>query len=127
MSNLAWSIIAAVLVAVIIILWLRIRRDRQNNFSPKQMVLVRELLQKEVSRVQRTQQDLIDKAASEGKTVSTDSALKYAEELKLRYEAEGRHADAQVVAKMIAEVRESYGREIPIDEAFRLMKKYEGN
>ena len=90
MSTAAWLVVVAVLLTVIGVLCLRIRHDRRNNFSPEQNILIKDLLEKELQRVRREKQDLLEDAARKGKTISTEGALRYAEELKGQYEASNR-------------------------------------
>lgn len=120
---LPWLLAIAFGIALAVVLWKQSRRPPE--FSPEQNLLIRDLLNKEVERVAQERQTLIDKAAAEGKTVSTEAVLKPLEQLRFQYQAANRPEDVAVVDRMIGDFRAKYGTAIPVDEADKLLREIE--
>jgi len=123
--------VALVILVVGLIVWLAVRQvslERRRNapeFTQDQRLLVRSLIQEKIDRLEKERQQIIDDSARRGVKISTDEILKQAEELRETYVKSGQEEEAREVERVIREFREQHGSEIPIDEAFRMMKEFE--
>ena len=76
-------------------------------------------------RIENKIEAVIGQGAREGKTISTEKVLSRVEELKSSYTGPDREAFVEEIDRVMTEVREKYGPEIPVDEAYRLQKELE--
>jgi len=83
------------------------------------------VLKRKLNAIEKERQQIINDSARSGTTVSTDAVLRYTEELKAAYVQSGQEEEAREVERVIREFREQHGAEIPIDEAYALMKELE--
>ena len=93
-----------------------------SEFTLEQLLLMQTLVAEEKDRIEKRKREIIDQGAREGKTISTERALRYAEELKANYMGPDREEYVREIEAVMAEFREKYGPEIPVDEAYRLIK-----
>jgi len=78
-----------------------------------------------LASIEETRQQLVEQAAKEGKTISAEAALKYVSELRAQYAAAGRDDDVRLLDDWLANFRDKHGSEIPIDEAYQLLRELE--
>jgi hypothetical protein len=136
----SWDSVVLVLAVLAVAVWVYLSRRRQEpvppperpaaasvEFTLDQLRLMQRLVEEEKERIEAQRQGIIDGGAKAGKTISTDRAVRYAEELRQRYLAENREDDAREVEGVIKAFREKYGSEIPVDEAYRLSKEWDRN
>jgi hypothetical protein len=79
----------------------------------------------ELGQIENKIEAVIGQGAREGKTISTEKVLSRVEELKSSYTGPDREAFVEEIDRVMTEVREKYGPEIPVDEAYRLQKELE--
>jgi LPXTG-motif cell wall-anchored protein len=123
-SGAIWFVAVVVVLIVGLVLWFRRRRNNQ-DFSPDQLHLITGVLEKEIQAVRKERKALIDEAAKQGKTISTERALRHVVELRSQYARENRHEDVRTIDSLMREIREKYGPEIRVDEADRLADEIE--
>ena len=117
------SIVAVVVILVVgLIIWLASRHSRS---KAQQTVLERDRILKEIDKLEKKRQGLIDDAARRGVMISTDRVLKHVENLKEAHVRSGHEEAARVVERIIRDFREQSGPEIPVEKAYALMKEIE--
>src|SRR5260370_33892276 len=93
-----------------------------SEFTLDQLLLMKELVGKELNAIENRKQEIIDQGAKDGKTLSTEKVLKRVEELRSTYTGPDREQFVESVDRLVVEFRGKYGAEIPVDEAYRLLK-----
>ena len=78
-----------------------------------------------LERIERQRQDVISKAATAGKTISTEAALKHVLELKTKYDGPNREEYVSEIDCFANEFREKHGPLIPVDQAYAVFKELE--
>jgi hypothetical protein len=88
-----------------------------------QLELMLSLVKERIQANDATRQSIIDKGAHEGKTISTEAVFRRLEASKANYRGADRAAYIAASDNLAREFREKYPGTIPVDEAYRLMKK----
>ncbi len=83
--------------------------------------------QRELERIEYERRALINSAAWQGVTVSTDKVLKHVVALREKYRTSGQEEAAREIERIIDEFREQNGLEISVDKAYAFMKEIERN
>lgn len=96
------------------------------EFTLDQILLLKESVGKEVNAIETGKQKIIDQGARDGKTLSTENVLKRVEEIGSAYAGPDREEYVRELDRLMAEFLEKYGPEIPVDEAYRIVKEFEG-
>lgn len=84
-----------------------------------------EVAQYLLKQIERKRQDVISKGAASGKTISTEAALKHVLDLKDNYDGPNREEYVSQIDCFAKDFREKYGRHIPVDQAYTLLKEVE--
>jgi hypothetical protein len=115
-------VIVGILVVGLIV-WLAGRHQRG---GVRKEVSERDRILQELQEIEKERQRAVDNAAQGRATISTDRALKQVEILKQAYVDSGQEEAAREIEQVIREFREQNGPEIPVDQAYALMKEIEG-
>jgi hypothetical protein len=91
----------------------------------QQREIINNFFTKKQEDLEKQKQDIINKAASEGKAISIEAIFKNRDRYVAEYQGSDREGFAVEIDKMEQLLREKYGDQIPIDEAYRLMKQWE--
>ncbi len=78
-----------------------------------------------VEEIERKRQAIIDQGAADGKTISTEAALKHVLELKAAYDGPDREEYIADLDQFIEEFRKKHGPQIPVAEAYATLKDLE--
>jgi hypothetical protein len=76
--------------------------------------------------IEQERQAINNQGAATGKTVSTEAALKYVLELKTRYDGPNREEYVSEIDRFADEFRKQHGPQVPIDQAYAMVKEIEG-
>jgi len=79
----------------------------------------------ELEEIERKRQAIIDKGAADGKTISTEAALKHVLNLRATYDGPGREEYVRELDQLIDDFRKKFGPQIPVDQAYALLKEIE--
>jgi hypothetical protein len=78
-----------------------------------------------LDEIERKRQAIIDQGAADGKTISTEAALKHVLELKAAYVGPNREEYVAELDRFIEELRQKYGAQMPVAEAYAILKEIE--
>jgi|ERR1700693_903463 len=95
------------------------------SLSPDQLLLMQQMQANSLKSTEKKKQEIIDKGAKEGKTISTEVLLRSVTRAKASYGGPDREGYARSIDEMMNAIHQRYGPEIPVDEAYRLMKDLE--
>jgi hypothetical protein len=112
-----WWLLLLTIVAVIGYFFYS-RRDGTLTGSKEQAGKLYDLVDKEGDRVRRKKQRLVDRAATEGKTIPLSQILTPLEKSKEEHKEDVTYVAA--VDRTINELRRRYKTEIPVNEAYHL-------
>jgi hypothetical protein len=76
-----------------------------------------------LEEIERKRQAIIDKGAADGRTISTEAALKYVLERKATYDEPDREEYVAELDRFIDDVRKEYGPQIPVDQAYAMLNE----
>ena len=116
-----WFILLA--IAAIIVYFIYSRNTAKNTFPKEQLGLMRNLVEDKIEQLKVEKQQVIDQAAKEGKTIPLESITKGIEELKEKYK--GDEKSIAEIDYQINKLKDKYGTNIPVDEAYKLVTEYE--
>lgn len=108
-----WVILAVIIIGIVIYL----RRKKSVTLTKDQTEMVKGLIDKELNNIEEQRQDIIDRAAAEGKTIPIESLF-----AKLENEPDSVKQEAEKIKK---ELLEKYGENLPLDVVYQLMKQFE--
>jgi len=97
----------------------------RQEFTQEQFLMMKDLIAKERESIERGRQEIITEGAKRGETISTEQVLKRVEDLKSTYDGPNREQFVQDIDRITREFREIHGPQIPIDEAYGLLKELE--
>ena len=80
--------------------------------------MLQDLVDKEMDRIRKKKQRLVDRAAKEGKTIPLAQIVEPLEKSKEVYKGDTQYVAA--VDRTINELRRRYKTEVPVDEAYQL-------
>lgn len=106
-----WIILAVIIIAIVIYL----KRKNTVTLTKDQAETVKGLIAEKINDLEEQRQDLIDKAAADGKTVPLESLF-----AKLENEPDSVKQEAEKIKK---ELFEKYGENLPVDVVYQLMKQ----
>ena len=89
------------------------------------LVTLRDRNQFSLEEVERKRQTIIDKGTAAGKTISTEAALKSVVELRATYDGPDREEYVADLDRVIEDFRKRHGPQIPIAEAYAILKELE--
>jgi hypothetical protein len=89
------------------------------------LIALRDKNNLELEQIERKRQTIIDNGAAEGKSISTEVALKQVLELKMTYDGPNREEYVRELDRFIDDFRGKYGHEIPVDRAYTILKELE--
>jgi hypothetical protein len=89
------------------------------------LVALRDRNQVALGEIERKREAIIDRGAAEGKSISTEAALKGVLELKATYDGPDREQYVAELDQFIAEFRKKHGARIPVAEAYVIFKELE--
>jgi hypothetical protein len=78
-----------------------------------------------VEEIERKRQSIIDRGATDGKTISTEAALKHVLKRKAAYGGPNREEYVADLDRFIEEFRKKHGPEIPLAEAYAILNELE--
>jgi hypothetical protein len=78
-----------------------------------------------LEEIERKRQAIIDNGAADGKTISTEAALKYVLEQKAAYNGPDREKYIAELDRFFDDLRKKYGPQIPVDQAYAMLKELE--
>jgi|ERR1700723_1049414 hypothetical protein len=78
-----------------------------------------------VEEIERKRQAIIDQGAADGKTISTEAALKCVLEQRAAYDGPNREEYVAELDRFIEEFRKKHGPQIPVAEAYAILKEIE--
>lgn len=78
-----------------------------------------------LDEIERKRRAIIDKGAADGKTISTEAALKNVLELKAAYDGPNRVEYVAELDQFIEEFRQKHGPQMPLAEAYAILKEIE--
>lgn len=81
--------------------------------------------QSAMDEIERQKQDVINKGATAGKTISTEATLKGVLELKTKYDGPNREEYVSEIDRLADEFRKEHGPQIPVDQAYAIVKEIE--
>lgn len=108
--------------------WWFLRIARNATIPPdvgRYLVTLRNCNQSAIEEIERKRQSIIDEGAAAGKTISTEGALKYALERRATYDGSDREEYIAELDRFIDEFRERHGPQIPVAEAYAILKVLE--
>jgi hypothetical protein len=115
-----------IVLGLIIRAWrIRVEKRPQGQFSAEQLALMRELVETERRTIEERRQEIISQGAKRGDAISTESLLRRLEATKANYAGPDRESFVAAVDDLAREFRLKYGDNIPVDEAYRIMKQWE--
>lgn len=108
--------------------WWFLRIAKNATIPPdvgRYLTVLRDRNHSELETLERKRQAVIDKGAADGKTISTEAALKYVLEAKATYDGPDRERYVAALDQFVDEFREKHGAQIPVDEAYAALKELE--
>jgi hypothetical protein len=108
--------------------WWFLRIARNAAIPPdvgRYLVTLRDRNQLALAESERKRQAIIDKGAADGKTISTEAALKHVLERKATYNGPDREQYVAELDQFIDEFRKKHGAQIPVAEAYAILKELE--
>ena len=108
--------------------WWFLRIARNATIPPdvgRYLMALRNRNQLALDEIERKRQTIIDKGADDGKTISTEAALKYVLERKATYDGADREQYVAELDRFIDEFRRKHGPQIPAAEAYATLKELE--
>lgn len=78
-----------------------------------------------IREIEQKRQAIIDAGTTDGKTISTEVALKYVLDLKGTYDGPNREEFVREVDLFIDDFRNKHGTQIPVDQAYAMLKELE--
>lgn len=108
--------------------WWFLRVARNATIPPdvgRYLVALRDRNASALGEIERKRQAIIDKGAAGGKTISTEAALKCVLERKATYDGPDRERHVAELDRFIDEFRKKHGPEIPVAEAYVILKELE--
>jgi len=81
--------------------------------------------QRALDEIERSRQKIIEKGAADGKTISTEAALRYVVECKETYDGPDRDLYVAEMDRFIEDFRRKHGPEIPVADAYAILKELE--
>lgn len=108
--------------------WWFIRIARNATIPPdvgRYLMTLRDRNQLPLKEIERKRQAIIDNGAADGKTLSTEAALKYVLERKATYDGPDREQYVAELDQFIDEFRKKHGPQMPVDQAYAEMKELE--
>jgi len=108
--------------------WWFLRIARNATIPPdvgRYLVILRDRNQLAIEEIERKRQTIIDKGATDGKTISTEAALKYVLERKATYDGPDREQYVADLDQFIDDFRKNHGPQIPPAEAYAILKEME--
>jgi len=101
-----------------------IRKTTAVRLSKEQLELMQDLVANERERIKIRKQEIIDEGARQGKTIPLAPILENLD--KLKAEHQGDEVYIAEIERQKKELIEMYGAHIPVDEAYKIVKKFEG-
>lgn len=89
------------------------------------LVTLRDRNQLALDENERKRQVIIDKRAAEGKSMSTEAALRSVLRLRETYDGPDREKYVSELDQFIDNFRKNHGAQIPVDEAYAILKDIE--
>jgi nucleoside-triphosphatase THEP1 len=89
------------------------------------LVDLRDRNQLSLEEIERKRQTIIDEGAAEGKSISTEAALKSVLKLRETYDGPDRDKYVSDLDQFIDNFRKSHGVQIPVDDAYAILKDLE--
>lgn len=89
------------------------------------LVALRGRNQAALDEIERKRHAIIDHGDANGKTISTEAALKYVLEQKAAYDGPNREEYVAELDRFIEEFRHKYGPQIPVGDAYAILKEIE--
>ena len=108
--------------------WWFLRIARNATIPPdvgRYLITLRDRNQRALEEIERERQTIIDKGAADGRTISTEAALKYVLEGKATYDGPDREQYVAELDQFIDGFRKKHGPEIPVADAYAIMKELE--
>lgn len=106
--------------------YLRIAKNATTSSRRRKLpIAFRDQNQLELEQIERKRQTIIDKGAAEGKSISTEVALKQMLELKTTYGEPNREEYVRELDQFIDDFRGKHGHEISVDRAYAMLKDLE--
>jgi hypothetical protein len=90
------------------------------------LIALRDRNHLELQEIERKRQAIIDKGAGEGRTISTEGALKYVLDRRATYDGPDREQYVAELDRIIDDFRKEHGPQIPVDQAYAILKELEG-
>jgi hypothetical protein len=107
------------------ILLTRLEAKHGNNVPISEMTQVQIFIDSQLKRVRQEQEEAISRGAQEGKAISVEALRTRMAQSKAAYAGSDASAYSKEIDKMLDYVATKYGSQVPIDEAFRLMRNLE--
>jgi hypothetical protein len=89
------------------------------------VMALRDRNQLAIEEIELQKQDVINKGAAAGKTVSTEAVLQRVLELKTKYDGPNREEYVSEVDRLADEFRKEHGPQIPVNQAYAMVKEIE--
>lgn len=108
--------------------WWFLRIAKRATVPPdvgRYLMALRDRNQAARDEIERKRQAIIDQGAADGKTISTEAALKHVLELKSAYDGPNREEYVTDLDQFIEEFRQKHGPQIPVAEAYAILKDLE--
>lgn len=125
-TGVLWWLIAIAVVAAIAYFYhrrnkgmvtIRLPRDQAENLL--------EMVKEQREEIGRKRQELVDGAALQGVSVSTEEFIGNIEKLKEKYAGSEREKFSAMIDAFASDLREKYGESIPVDEMHKLQEALE--
>lgn len=78
-----------------------------------------------LDEIEGKRQAIINQGAADGKTISTEAALRHVLELKAAYDGPNREDYVAELDRFIDEFRHNHGPQVPVAEAYAILKEIE--
>src|SRR5665213_4137628 len=108
--------------------WWFLRIVRNSTIPPdvgRYLIALKNRNRLAIEEIERKRQAVIEKGAADGKTISTEAALRHVMELKGTYAGPDREQYVAELDQFIDEFRKKYGPQIPVAEAYTILKELE--
>jgi hypothetical protein len=108
--------------------WWYLRIAKNSTIPPdvgRYLIALRDRNRLAIEEIERKRQAIIDKGAAEGKTISREAVLKRVLEQKATYDGPDREEYIAELDQVIDDFRKNHGPEIPVDEAYAMLKDLE--
>ena len=108
--------------------WWFLRIARNTTIPPdvgRYLTALRDRNRLAIEEIERKRQAIVDKGAADGRTISTEAALKQVLERKAAYDGPDREQYVAELDQFIDEFRKKHGPQIPVAEACAILKELE--